>query len=378
MSISTLLRENNIELYLTTSSDGIKITNIPNNFTTDIQSASINQYTLLLPSIPSATNDILAVDTIIGDKVFLKWANAGSGQPELPTDVINCDILNATQEVNTSELTISSQNPLTQINTTFSQPDSIDVNFDVKIFLPNNEITMLTNDSLLYVSSSILIPGTPNTIELTLDYTKTLPEFNIDVFSTLEFTLKNVSNQRTNIIASPTQSTSIIELILPENQPNVGEILASVGNNQLSWVQPGNALDKFKVESLIINANTEINSTVPFYSRVYPWSPSIDSPSLIYCCEVQYIIQKTNPTGSFSLLVQFDLIGTTIVSGINIKNYGSNYSDLTLRYETIKFFFKNPSTPNQNVSFTVTTDIGAGGTLLLSRWSYNIYPVGFE
>lgn len=376
MSISNLLSENTIELYLNVNENGLKISNIPNDTTTTLQSNSLNNYTLVLPKKADNVNDILAVDFVNGENVFLKWVSTtGNIPPTLPFDTINCNILNANNEVNTNELTISS--PFGSINTTFIQPEGDNETFNVKLFLPKDAVSILNNDSVLYVDSSVLVPGTPDTFELNLSYTKTLPEFNIDLFTTSNLTFSNNTNKTTSIVASDSQVDDTITLVLPTLSPNLDEILVAGENGLLFWANPTNVIEKFLIFNYKQTVNQNLNNDVPVYiSSIFNWIPSNTNPELIWQVYVNYQITKTNSTGSFTSTQSVKIANNTytLVAGSSSKPLLLSETNTVI--DEYSFFIKNIIAPTIPIEFSVSTNISQGGTLLISSFSITIVPIG--
>lgn len=91
MSVSNLFSKNSYKIYV----DDITLKNL--NLSSD------GNYKIKFPSnVPSgiASLSILAVDTIEGNLIILKWLEPSQ---TIPFDVINCNILNAQEEINCPE-----------------------------------------------------------------------------------------------------------------------------------------------------------------------------------------------------------------------------------------------------------------------------------
>jgi hypothetical protein len=372
MSVQNLLVPNDYKLYLNVSETGLKLSNIPNETQTTIQSNASTQYTLVFPNKAINANDILGVDNIVGEKVFLKWLNVGS-PPELPTDIINCNILNATSEVNTGEITISSVNPVNRINTTFVQPDSTSAPFDVKLFLPSNNLNMV-NDSLLYIKSSIFVP---NTIEVELDYTKTLPEFNIDIFTTKLISIENNNGQTTSLVTPAVQSQPNINLVLPDSAPTSNQILVAGNNGQLFWGNPTNVIENFKIFNYKRNVSFELNNEFPTYnSPTEIWVVPSNVPNRVYQVFVNYSVKKNNPTGTFIVTqtVFIDNDNYTLVGGFN--SFGASYNEPNTVDGGFTFFIRNVSAGNLPVRTSFVSDISQGGLFQIFNFSITISNIG--
>lgn len=361
MSVDNLLNENDIELYLNTSKEGIRISNINNNNNVQLQSNSIDKYILVLPSEPSGSNSVLAVDNIVDDVINLKWIDCNYIPPDFST--INCEILNANEEVNTTEISLVSVS--NEVFTKILQPNNASSPYNVILNFPNDFLDVVQKEEHAIKNVSFLTP--PNTINTNLVYTKDLPEFETDSTEMNELIIENTTNQITKIKANENQLSSI-DLILPENAPNNSQLLQAQTTTQLVWadVQNINNIASVFIEQVPDFTLTQLS---PIKEININYIPTSTFSNMCYMITLFY---KT--TSGPRMRINLTAVGTTFLSIFNDIPFESSLGGkLEL---TLNNIITNVSNP-QNLKFTIESlGISSSGSQIYTNVSVVIKQIG--
>ena len=363
MSVSNLLRKNNIELFLTTSKDGIKIRNINNNSNVQLQSNNSEKYKLVLPNKPLGSNSVLAVDTIVGDVINLKWIECTYVPPDFST--INCEILNANEEVNTTEISLISDGVSNEIFTRILQPDSISGVYNVILNFPNELLDIIEKDGHAIKNVSFLAP--PNTINIDLVYTKDLPEFETEISESRLLVIKNNNNDFTRIKAG-NQLPNTIDLILPENAPSNSQALQAQTPTQLVWTTIQNISN---IASVFIQQvpNFSLTQLLPIKEIDINYTPSSTLSNMCYMITLFYVT-----TAGPRMRINLQAVGTIFRSIFDNVPFESTLGGET--YLTLNNIITNLSNP-QNLKFTIESlGIPSSGSQTFTNVSVVIKQIG--
>jgi hypothetical protein len=376
MSTNNLLGENNYKLYVKSTKEGVNIKNISNSEYLTLQSNSINAYTLILPSnLNFGVNSVLKIQSIIGDEIYLEWLPCDVTPPDFLT--INCEVLNASQEVNSKQFQLKSETPLAEVNTKLIQPNGSS-SFDVILEFPNDFLQIVGREGY---AVKLTLDG----LEQKLSYVNSLPLFTTTQTKTKEFSLQNNSGQKTIITTSDLQ-TNNINLILPESPPQNLQYLKALNANQLQWASPSGNLG-------LIAKVWNYSYTVPYYFTLQPsdsrtFNFDIDigtvSPNTVYRFDLSALFQNK---GTATVVYFFMELGNT--SGIRLTSTlpvwvsgvinPINDSNVQYNNHTITAYFYNLSSGLQtlNAYFYSETQGILTHNMELTRWDCTIHTVGY-
>jgi hypothetical protein len=294
MSISQLVQDNPYKLFLNTSDKGININGT-------ILNSQATNYELILPNDDNlGALSVLIVDSIVDNKVFLKWS-LPINPPQSPFNFIECNTLQANVEVISKSLTIDN---ISGGSTTISYDGNNDITYKLPITAPTNN-----------------------------------------------------------------------------------QVLSSLSNGTMSWV---NQIDANTLPSdcfFFELPSTELNQDFPNYL----YSQNINSfvSNTYYKIFFSFTSIKVNPTGSFNVEVRPVILGNNFIvyglmnSGIHpnnvsdVINYGNEIPSEQEYTRNLEYIFKTPAsitgTPQFNLQ--MISDIEAGGILEISQVHVVITPV---
>ena len=144
MSISQLVQDNPYKLFLNTSDKGININGT-------ILNSQATNYELILPNDDNlGALSVLIVDSIVDNKVFLKWS-LPINPPQSPFNFIECNTLQANVEVISKSLTIDN---ISGGSTTISYDGNNDITYKLPITAPTNNqvLSSLSNGTMSWVN----------------------------------------------------------------------------------------------------------------------------------------------------------------------------------------------------------------------------------